>query len=61
MAKSKRPSRGARRGSSAHEQKRASTREQLEEEYSYVLRDLRQILILAVIMFGLLIVLNLIL
>lgn len=51
MAKS-RGSRGARR---------ISTPEELEDEYGYVIRDLRQILILALILFGLLIVLNLVL
>lgn len=38
-----------------------SVEERLRDEYAYVLRDLRHILILAVIMFVLLIVLNLIL
>lgn len=51
MAKS-RGSRGARR---------ISTPEELEDEYGYVIRDLRQILILAIILFALLIVLNLVL
>ena len=51
MAKS-RGSRGVRRISSP---------EELEEEYGYVIRDLRQILILAVVMFALLIALNLLL
>ena len=40
--------------------RRISTTEELEDEYAYVIRDLRQILILAVIMFALLIGLNLI-
>ena len=52
MAKSRGPSRGTRRISSP---------EQLEEEYSYVIKDLRHILILALAMFVLLIALNLIL
>ncbi|HSM57546.1 MAG TPA: hypothetical protein VK879_15445 [Candidatus Sulfomarinibacteraceae bacterium] len=38
-----------------------SVEEQLREEYAYVLRDLRHILLLAAAMFILLIVLNLIL
>ena len=41
--------------------RRVSSPEELEEEYGYVLRDLRHILILALVMFALLIVLNLIL
>ena len=34
---------------------------QFRQEYAYVLKDLRQILVLAILMFGLLIALNLIL
>lgn len=41
--------------------RRISTPEELEEEYAYVIRDLRQILLLALVMFALLIALNLIL
>lgn len=41
--------------------RRISTPEELEEEYAYVIRDLRQILLLALVMFALLIGLNLIL
>lgn len=41
--------------------RRISTPEELEEEYAYVIRDLRHILLLAVVMFALLIGLNLIL
>lgn len=41
--------------------RRISTPEELEEEYAYVIRDLRQILLLALAMFALLIALNLIL
>lgn len=52
MAKNRGPSRGLRRISSP---------EELEEEYSYVIKDLRQILLLALAMFALLIILNLIL
>lgn len=40
--------------------RRISSPEELEEEYAYVIRDLRQILLLAAVMFALLIVLNLI-
>lgn len=55
MAKSRGRSRASRG------ETRAQTQEQLEEEYAYVIKDLRQILILALIMFALLIALNLIL
>ncbi|MFW6097478.1 MAG: hypothetical protein ACOC9Z_05360 [Chloroflexota bacterium] len=41
--------------------RRISTPEELEEEYAYVIRDLRQILLLAAVMFVLLIGLNLLL
>ncbi len=40
---------------------RVNPAEQFREEYAYVLKDLRQVLILAVIMFALLIALNLVL
>lgn len=40
---------------------RQSTEEQFREEYAYVVRDLRQVLLLSVVMFALLIVLNLLL
>jgi hypothetical protein len=40
---------------------RRATPEELAEEYAYVLKDLRRIFILAAVMFGLLILLNLIL
>lgn len=39
--------------------KRLSSAEQFRLEYAYVLRDLRQVLILAAVMFALLIALNL--
>jgi hypothetical protein len=51
MARSRRPGRKTRRISSP---------EELEQEYGYVIRDLRQILYLALGMFALLIILNLI-
>ena len=51
----------ARNRSSGRGPRRISTAEELEEEYAYVLRDLRHILILAAVMFALLIGLNLIL
>jgi hypothetical protein len=38
-----------------------SAEEQFRQEYAYVLKDLRQVLVLAVAMFALLIVLNLVL
>ncbi len=41
--------------------KRSDSAEQFQQEYAYVLKDLRQIIALAVIMFIFLIVLNLIL
>lgn len=47
--------RGSRRAT-----RRISTTEELEEQYAYVIKDLRHILILAAIMFTLLIALNLI-
>jgi hypothetical protein len=37
---------------------RQTSEEELQEEYAYVLRDLRRIFILAVLMFALLIALN---
>jgi hypothetical protein len=40
---------------------RLSSAEQFRLEYAYVLKDLRQVLILAVVMFALLILLNLVL
>lgn len=40
---------------------RHSSEEQFREEYAYVVRDLRQVLLLSVAMFALLIVLNLLL
>jgi len=46
--------------SSSRGTRRISSPEQLEEEYAYVIKDLRHILILAVVMFALLIALNLI-
>lgn len=40
---------------------RQSSEEQFREDYAYVIRDLRQVLLLSVAMFALLIVLNLLL
>jgi hypothetical protein len=40
---------------------RQSSEEELQEQYAYVLKDLRRIFILAVAMFALLILLNLVL
>lgn len=43
----------------ADDQPKLSSEEKFQMEYAYVIKDLRSILILAVIMFALLIVLNL--
>ncbi len=51
------PSRRGRRATASRG--RATTVEDLREEYAYVLRDLRRVFILALLMFSLLIALNL--
>lgn len=53
--------RASKADSSSTNQSSGSKEEELREEYAYVLRDLRQVLILAAIMFALLIAANLIL
>lgn len=45
----------------ADDQPKLSAEEKFQMEYAYVIKDLRSILILAVVMFALLIVLNLVL
>lgn len=57
---SRKPSR-RRAGQTAEPAKKLSATEQFQQEYAYVLRDLRLVFILAGIMFALLIALNLIL
>ncbi len=60
MAKKVRRVSKARSAKNNNEEKiRLSPAEQFRLEYAYVIRDLRQVLILAVIMFALLIALNL--
>jgi hypothetical protein len=52
---------GTQSADSASKVKRLSTTEQFQQEYAYVLKDLRLIFVLAGVMFALLIIINLVL
>lgn len=54
-----RPTKTSKKNGSSPDTPKLSAEEQFRQEYAYVLKDLRQVLILAVAMFALLIALNL--
>lgn len=49
------------KGKAGSDQPQLTTEQQFQQEYAYVIKDLRQVFLLAAVMFILLIVLNLIL